>query len=420
MGINGALGRKLRMGLVGGGRGGFIGNVHRMAATLDHRAILVAGALSSDPAAARAAGVDFGLPESQAYTNFEQMLETEAMRPQGERIDFVTIATPNDTHFAIARRAAELGFDVVCDKPLTLDLAQAEELAAIVSRTGVVLALTHNYTGYPMVRQGRDMIRRGDLGVIEAVRVSYLQGSARRALAPGESRRAPWRDDPARAGAAGCFGDIGVHAYNLLRFMTDMVPLRVSCHLRNFLPDRGPLDDYGHAVIEFEGTGIATLAASKVSHGSENDLQIDIDGTDGSLRWRQEDPNHLLFRRTGHPTQIYTRDPRSPLTSEAHRESCRLPSGHPEGFLEAFANIYTAAFDAMIARRTGQSPPAGPPLYPTVTDGVDGMQFIAQCVASSNEQGAWKEMGHFLVRRSARQPWRRVTSGTSAAPGGEG
>lgn len=411
MGMNGALGRKLRMGLVGG-RGGFIGKVHLTAATLDHRAMLAASALSSDPAASREAGRDLGLTDERAYGTYEEMLEHEAHKPDGDRIDFVTIATPNDTHFAIARRAAELGFDVVCDKPLTLDLEQAEELAAIVSRTGVVLALTHNYTGYPMVRQGRDMIRRGDVGVIEAIRVSYLQGSSRRVLAPGEARRAPWRDDPERAGIAGCYGDIGSHAYNLLRFMTDMLPLRVSCHLRTFLPDRGPLDDYGASVIEFEGAGVATLTVSKVSHGRENDLSIEIDGTDGSLRWRQEEPNHLLFHRTGHPTQIYTRDPRSPLSSEAHRESCRIPAGHPEAFLEAFANVYTAAFEAMIARRTGATMPAGPPLYPTVVDGVDGMQFITQSVASAREQGAWKELGHFLVRRAARQPWRRVTSGT--------
>ncbi|HTU18189.1 MAG TPA: Gfo/Idh/MocA family oxidoreductase [Gemmataceae bacterium] len=385
MPVNPPLNRKLRMGVVGGG---FIGRVHVLAATLDNRAVLAAGALSSAPVRSRSLAPDFDIPPERAYGSYQEMLATEARLPPSERIDFVSIATPNDTHFDIARAFIEGGFNVLCDKPMTLDLEQAEELAEIVERAGVVFAVTHNYTGYPLVRQGRDMVRGGELGEIHAIRVCYLQGSLYRQRAPEQQRRFAWKTDPARAGISGCFGDIGIHAYNLLRFITGLEPAQVSCHLRIFYPE-GRLDDYGTAVLRFANGALGTVTASRVSHGRENDLWIEIDGANGSLEWHQEEPNKMWLRVNGQPHRLYTRDPASLLTTSAARLSCRLPAGDPEGFLEAFANIYTAVYADVIGRAAGERWDASPSLYPTVVDGIDGVRFVAQCVASSQVMGAW-------------------------------
>ena len=389
MPINPPLNRKLRMGLVGGG-GGFIGRVHVLAAQLDGRAVLLAGALSSDPARARASAPQFGISLERAYGSWEEMVDKESKLPAEERLDFVSIATPNHTHFAIARAFALAGFNVLCDKPMTYDLAQGEELARIVQQAGVVFAVTHNYTGYPLVRQAREMVLSGELGEVQAVRVWYLQGSLRRQRTPEQQRRFAWKTDPARAGASGCFGDIGIHAYNLTRFITGLLPESVSCLLHSF--EGGPLDDYGTAVLRFR-TALGTLTASRISHGRENDLGIEIDGTRAALRWRQEEPNQMLLRANGRPHQVFTRDPHAPFTAEVVRASCRLPAGHPEGFLEAFANVYTAAFQDMIVRAGGGKVDSSASLYPNVRDGVEGVAFVSQCVASSAEGGAWKPLG---------------------------
>jgi predicted dehydrogenase len=387
--MNPPLNRKLRMGLVGGG-GGFIGRVHALAAQLDRRAELVAGALSSDPDRARAFASDFGITPERTYGSWQDLVEGEARLPADERIDFVSIATPNDTHFAIARASALAGFNVLCDKPLTIDLEQAEELARVVQSTGVVFAVTHNYTGYPLVRQARELIRAGALGEIQAVRVWYLQGSLRRQRTPQQQRRFAWKTDPARAGASGCFGDIGIHAFNLLRFITGLVPQDVSCVLEAFAA--GPLDDYGSAVLRFQGGAVGTLTASRISHGRENDLGIEVDGTRASLHWRQEEPNHMVLRANGEPHQVLTRGPGTAATPDTVRLSCRLPAGHPEGFLQAFANVYTAAFQDIIVRASGGKGGSASSLYPTVQDGVEGVAFVTQCVASSQERGAWKPL----------------------------
>jgi predicted dehydrogenase len=380
MPVNPPMNRKLRMGLVGGG-GGFIGRVHALAAMLDNRAVLTAAALSSDPTKARALAPDFDIPPERAYGSYQEMAAEEARLPPSERIDFVSIATPNWTHFEIAKAFVERGFNVLCDKPMTFDVGQAEELAGIVERAGVVFAVTHNYTGYPLVRQARDMARSGELGEMHALRVCYLQGSLYRQRTPEQQRRFAWKTDPARAGISGCFGDIGIHAYNLVRFITGLVPAQLSCQLRTFHPE-GRLDDYGTAVLRFENGALGTITASRVSHGRENDLWIEIDGTKGSLEWHQEEPNKLLLRVNGQPHRIYTRDP------AAGTLSCRLPAGHPEGFLEAFANLYTAVYDDVIARAVGGKWDISESLYPTAADGVDGMNFVTQCVASSFENGA--------------------------------
>jgi len=396
MAINAPLNRKLRMGLVGGGQGAFIGRVHSIAATLDNRASLVAGALSSDPARAKASAPDYDIPAQRAYGSYKEMIEAESKLPASERIDFVAVATPNHTHFEIARAFAEAGFNVMCDKPMTFDLAQAEELARIVQKTGVVFGVTHNYTGYPLVRQARQMVRSGELGEINAVRAFYIQGWLRTKLEEGGQKQASWRTDPARSGAAGCFGDIATHAYNLGRYVTGLIPEQISCHLKSFVEGR-PLDDYGTAVIRFTNGGMGTVTASQISHGRENDLWIEVDGTKGALEWHQEEPNKMIVRSNGKPHQIYTRAG-GPYLSDAAGACTRIPSGHPEAFLEAFANIYSAAYADMVARAGGKKFDAANSVYPNVADGVDGMNFIAQCVASSRENGAWKVLKHPLCR----------------------
>jgi predicted dehydrogenase len=386
MAINEPLNRKLRMGLVGG-HGGFIGRVHAMAAMLDQRALLVAGALSSDAGRARAAAVDFDIRPERAYGSYGAMAQAEAALPVGERIDFATIATPNHTHFEIARAFITAGFNVVCDKPLTFDLAQAEELAALVRQSGVVFALTHNYTGYALVRQAREMVLGGELGELNAVRASYIQGSLRKQRTPEQQRRFAWKTDPNRAGASGCFGDIGIHAYNLVRFVTNLTPRRIAAHLCIFEP-AGRLDDYGTALLDCADGALATITASRISHGRENDLWFEVDGTHGSLEWHQEEPNKMLHRVNAQPHRLYTRGGGPYLGALAAR-STRLPGGHPEGFVEAFANIYTAAYDDMIRRAAGKPFATRDTLYPNVWDGVDGMAFVDRCVASARDGGAW-------------------------------
>jgi predicted dehydrogenase len=396
MGINAPLNRKFRMGLVGGGQGAFIGKVHSIAALLDNRAELVAGALSSDPAKARASAPDYDIPDNRAYASYQEMIAAESKLPADRRIDFVSIATPNHTHFEIARAFAEAGFNVLCDKPMTFDLAQAEELARVVKKSGVVFAVTHNYTGYPLVRQARQMVQAGELGEINAVRAFYIQGWLRKRLEASGQKQAGWRTDPKKSGAAGCFGDIGTHAYNLGRFITGLIPDQVSCHLKVFEPGR-QLDDYGTAVIRYGNGALGTVTASQISHGRENDLWIEVDGTKGALEWHQEEPNKMVLRINDKPHQIYTRAGGSYLGDLAGR-STRIPAGHPEAFLEAFANIYAAAYPDMVARAGGQKFDAEHSLYPNVADGVDGMNFITQCVNSSAEQGAWKSLKHPLCR----------------------
>jgi predicted dehydrogenase len=394
MAINAPLNRKFRMGLVGGGQGSFIGKVHSIAACLDNRATVVAGALSSDSAKSKASAADYDIASERAYGTYQEMLAAEAKRT--DRIDFVSVTTPNHTHFEIAKAAVEAGFHVVCDKPMTFDLAQAEELAKVVQKSGVVFALTHNYTGHPLVRQARHMIQSGELGEIQAVRAFYIQGWLRTRLEAEDQKQAAWRTDPKRSGVAGCFGDIGTHAYNLTRFITGLMPESISCQLKIFESGRA-LDDYGTALIRFTNGALGTVTASQISHGRENDIWIEVDGTKASLEWHQEDPNKMLVRANGKPHQIYTRAG-GPYLADVAAAATRIPSGHPEGYLEAFANIYAAAFDDMAKLAGGAEIDGSQSLYPNVSDGVDGMNFITQCVASSKENGAWRSLKHALIR----------------------
>lgn len=398
MATNDQLNRKLRMALVGGGQGAFIGRVHATAAVLDNRAALVAGALSSSAEKAKASAPDYDIPESRAYGSYQEMVASEAALPADERIDFVSVATPNHTHFDIAKTALQAGFNVICDKPMTFDLAQAEELAGVVEKSGAVFALTHNYTGYPLVRQAREMILSGELGEIQAIRASYLQGWLRTRLESEDQKQAAWRTDPTRSGAAGCYGDIATHAYNLARYMTGIFPEKVSTNLKKFEPGR-VLDDYGTTVIRYENGALGTVTASQISHGRENDLFIEIDGTKGSLEWHQEEPNKLIKRENGQPIKTYTRDPNAPFMNAPGASACRLPSGHPEAFFEAFANVYRSAYDAMVQRATGASFETVNTIYPNVYDGIEGMYFIQQCVASSEQDGAWLPLRHESARK---------------------
>lgn len=401
--LNGTLNRKLRMGLVGGGEGSFIGRVHATAAVIDNRAAIVAGALSSDPERAKASGPSYDIAADRAYGSYEEMLDKESALPDGERIDFVSVTTPNHVHFPVAKLAVEKGFNVMCDKPMTFDLAEAQELVKVVEGSDVVFAVTHNYTGHPLVRQAREMIAAGELGEIKAIRSSYIQGwlsSKVEDTAPGSRHRkqALWRTDPSKSGAAGAFGDIGTHAYNLARYTTGLLPEKVSAHLRTYAEGR-QLDDYGQATIIMDNGAMLTVTASQISHGRENDLSIQIDGTKGSLEWHQENPNYMEFRQNGKPHQIIYRDPNGPFSTGLHVSACRLPSGHPEGYLEAFANVYRFAFDDMIKRAAGESFERKDTIYPNVYDGLDGMNFITQCVASSGQGGDWLDMSCAGARR---------------------
>ncbi len=394
---NGSLNRKLRMALVGGGQGAFIGRVHATAAVLDNRAELVAGALSSNAERAKASAAAYDIKPDRAYGSVPEMIAAEKALPADKRIDFVTVATPNHTHFAIAKAAVDAGFNVVCDKPMTFDLKEAEELQQAVEKSGVVFALSHNYTGYPLVRQVREMVLGGELGEINAFRSNYIQGWLRTRLESSDQKQAKWRTDPKQSGIAGCFGDIGTHAYNLGRYVTGLLPADVSCHLKVFESGRS-LDDYGHAVIRMENGALGTVTASQISHGRENDLFIEVDGTKGAVTWRQENPNELIVRRNGHAHQIYTRNG-GPYLSALSGASSRLPAGHPEAFFEAFANVYRYAYDSMADRAAGKKFETRDTIYPNVYDGVEGMYFIQQCVASSQQNGAWVNLKHASARR---------------------
>jgi predicted dehydrogenase len=324
------------------------------------------------------------------------MIEEELKLPDGQRIDFASITTPNHTHFPIAKAFLEAGFNVVCDKPMTLTLQEAEELASIVEKNSLIFGLTHNYTGYPLVRQAREMIQRGELGEIQAIRAFYIQGWLRTRLENSGQKQAGWRTDPKRSGIAGCFGDIATHAYNLARFVSGLLPDQVSCTLKTFEPGR-ELDDYGTAIIKLQGGALATVTASQISHGRENDLWIEVDGTLGALEWHQEEPNKMVVRRNGQPHQIYTRAG-GPYLNEFAQSSSRLPAGHPEAFFEAFANVYASVFDAMADRKVNKNTPWQKSVYPNVMDGVDGMNFITRCVESSKSQASWVSMAHPMAR----------------------
>ncbi len=381
--------QKIRMGMVGGGIGAFIGNVHRMAARLDGEIELVCGAFSSDPEKSKRSGAELGLPPERVYGSYVEMIEKEKQLPEDQRMHFVSIVTPNHVHFGPARMALENGFHVVCDKPLAFDLEEARTLERLVRETGLLFALTHNYTGYPMVKQARAMIRDGMLGDIRKVVVEYPQGWLSARIEETGHKQAAWRTDPDKAGIAGAMGDIGTHAENLAEYITGLKIAELCADLTTFVEGR-PLDDDGNVLLRFDSGAKGILHASQICAGEENDLNIRVYGTRGGLHWRQQEPNSLVVKWLDKPMQVY-RTGVGPLAPEAQAHT-RIPAGHPEGYLEAFANIYRNFALCLRARLEGTTPDPVYTDFPTVSDGVRGMLFIQKVVESNRKGSVWVKM----------------------------
>ena len=382
--------RKLRMGMVGGGSDAFIGAIHRRAAFMDNQIELVCGCFSVDPEISKSSGLSYFLPEDRIYSTYQEMFEHEMTLPESERMDFVTIVTPNRWHFEPAMMALERGFHVVVDKPMTFSLEEAKQLQKKVEETGLVLALTHVYSAYPAVKEAKARIARGDLGKLRRVYVEYLQGwlSDRIELLGGNN--AGWRTDPKRSGKAGCIGDIGTHAWHLSEYITGLKVQEVCADLNAFVPGR-PIDDDGAAFMRYENGVVGTLTASQIAAGEENNIRIRIYGDKGGLEWQQQEPNTLLAKWTDKPTEVI-RMGNNGFISDTAKMNTRTPGGHPEGFIEAFANIYRNFAHTVMSIKKGEQPREECPDFPTVYDGVRGMQFIETMVeAGYNENQKWQK-----------------------------
>lgn len=384
----------IRYGMVGGGQGAFIGGVHRIAARMDGEFQLVAGALSSNSEKAKASAAELGLDPERSYGSFQEMAKAEAKRADG--IEAVAIVTPNHMHWPAAKAFLEAGIHVICDKPLTSTLADARKLAALVDKSGKLFVLTHNYTGYPMVRQARDMVQKGQLGEIRVIQAEYPQDWLTENVESSGQKQAAWRTDPKQSGAGGATGDIGTHAYNLLRFVSGLELDSLAADLDAFVPGR-MLDDNAHVMLRFKpaakGSGKGAkgmIWASQVAVGHENGLKLRVYGTKGGIEWVQADPNYLWFTPFGQPKQLITRAGAG--AGPAAARVTRVPSGHPEGYLEGFANIYSEAARAIRAARRKGGKPAKDVVYPTVQDGVEGVAFVEACVKSSAKNGAWVKL----------------------------
>lgn len=379
--------QEIPLGMVGGGQGAFIGNIHRIAARLDGQFRLVAGALSSTPEKAQASGAELGLDPGRVYDDYRQMAIREARRKDGIRA--VAIVTPNHMHAGPAIEFLKRGIHVICDKPLTATLAEAKRLAKAAEKaaeeTGALFVLTHNYTGYPLVRQARAMVARGDLGRLRLLQVEYLQDWLTEAAEATGSKQAEWRTDPRRAGLGGALGDIGTHAWNLAAFVTGMEPEAIAADLSSFVPGR-VLDDNAHVMLRYANGARGTLLASQVAPGNENGLRLRVYGDRGGLEWAQEDPNRLWFTPFGGEKRLLTRNGAG--ADPAAQRVARTPGGHPEGYLEAFATIYSEAARAIRAHEAGEVLPPGV-IWPSLSDGLSGMRFVAACVQSARRNAAW-------------------------------
>ena len=373
--------RRIRLGMVGGGNDAFIGGVHRIAARIDDKYELVAGALSSTPEKARASGEALGLP--RIYEDFKEMAIREARRKDG--IEAVSIVTPNHVHYAAAREFLKRGIHVICDKPLTSTLADAKKLVKAAEDSEALFILTHNYTGYPMIRQAREMIANGDIGKIRVVQVEYPQDWLSEEQ---DFKQAEWRTDPARSGAGGSTGDIGTHAFNLACFTTGLEVESLAADIQAFVPGR-KVDDNAHVLLRFAGGARGMLWCSQVAPGNENSLKLRIYGESGGLEWSQEDPNYLLYTPLGEPKRLITRNGAG--AGDAAARMSRTPGGHPEGYLEGFANIYSEAAEAILAARDGKKP-GREVIYPTVQDGLAGVKFVDACVRSSAKNAGWVKL----------------------------
>lgn len=375
--------RRLRLGMVGGGQGAFIGAVHRLAARMDDHYELLAAALSADPANARSSALALGLDPARAYEDYARMAQAEAARSDG--IEVVAITTPNHLHAPVARAFLEAGIHVICDKPLALTLAEGEELARLARQQRRLFALTHTYSGYPMVRHARELVSAGELGELRYVQVEYLQDWLANPIPLGQNKQADWRADPARAGRAGCLGDIGTHAYQLAAFITGQLPNALAAELHSFVPGR-LVDDHLQVWLRYPQGMRGSLNASQVASGEENRLQIRLYGDKASLIFRQEAPNELWLTPIGGASQRLTR---GRVASDAARHASRVPAGHPEGYLEAFAQLYTDAALQIHALAAGEAPPPESLALTTVEDGVAGMRFIETSLASHAADGRW-------------------------------
>jgi predicted dehydrogenase len=374
---------RIRLGMVGGGAGAFIGGVHRMASRLDNRFELLAGALSSSPERAQASGRELGLSEDRIYSSYKDMAIREARLKNG--IEAVAIVTPNHVHYDAAKEFLRRGIHVICDKPLTSTLADAKKLKKVADESGALFVLTHNYTGYPMVRQAREMVTNGELGDLRVVQVEYAQDWLTEAVEETGAKGAVWRTDPAQSGLGGATGDIGTHAFNLASFVTGLTLESLAADLDSFVSGRR-LDDNAHVMLRFTGGAKGMLWCSQVAPGNENALRLRVYGTKGGIEWAQEDPNRLWFTPFGEQKRLITRGGAG--VGNAATRVTRVPGGHPEGYLEAFATIYSEAANAIQARRDNTNPDSAI-IYPTVDDGVKGVAFIDACVRSSNKNGGW-------------------------------
>ncbi len=378
--------RKIRMGMVGGGIGAFIGAVHRMAANLDGKIELVCGAFSSNPERSMQSGKELFLPESRTYANYEEMIKQEALLPEDQRMELVSIVTPNHVHYGPAAMALEHGFHVICDKPLCFDLDEAYKLQKLVKESGQIFALTHNYTGYPMVKEARQLIRDGKLGAIRKVVVEYSQGWLSTFLESTNQKQASWRTDPSKSGIAGAMGDIGTHAENLAEYITGL-KIESLCADISILVDGRKLDDDGNVLLRFENGARGLLFASQISAGEENNLKINIYGELGGLEWRQMHPNSLTLKWPDQPKQILRTGVGD--LSEISKAHTRIPAGHPEGYLEAFANIYRNVAICIDARNNGQEVNPVYQDFPGIDDGVRGMEFIYKVIESGKTEQKW-------------------------------
>ncbi|MGR3662682.1 MAG: Gfo/Idh/MocA family protein [Paracoccaceae bacterium] len=386
-GVSETFQRPLRLGMVGGGRDAFIGAVHRIASRIDENFKLVAGAFSSTAEKSKASGADLGLAEDRCYGNYLEMAKREARLKNG--IEVVSIVTPNHLHYPVAREFLKRGIHVICDKPLTGTLPDAKKLVAAAEKSDALFILTHNYTGYPMIRQAREMIANGELGKIRLVNVEYVQGWLSEDLEQSGQKQAAWRTDPAKSGAGGATGDIGTHGYNLARFVTGLTLDTLAADLDSFVEGR-QLDDNAHVMMRFDGGAKGLLWCTQVAPGVENGLKLRIYGEKGGLEWGQENPNELWHTTLDQPKLLLTRG--GVGTGEAAARMTRVPAGHPEGYLEGFANIYTEAAIAIKAVQAGMPIPSEV-IFPTIEDGLDGVQFVDACVRSSKRNGAWVKLG---------------------------
>ena len=378
--------KKIKLGMVGGGEGAFIGEVHRIAARMDERFHLCAGALCSDPERSLKSALDLGLPEDRSYSDYKEMAISESQRDDG--INFVSIVTPNHLHHPIAKAFLEVGINVICDKPMTMNSEEAQELIDISESSDLIFAVTYNYSGYPLIREAREIIKKGELGSIRIIKVEYIQDWLTEPIEKTGQKQASWRVDPKKSGIGGSIGDIGTHAFHLAHFVTQLLPNKISADLSCFVEGR-ELDDNAHILMRYESGAKGMIWSSQVAPGNENNLKIQIYGEKGGLIWQQENPNELILNLLNQPSKRLTRG--SSFVGDQSARLTRIPAGHPEGYLEGFANIYREVADEFSAKISGK-PISKDILYPTSKEGLYGVSFIEAAIESNSKDSVWTNL----------------------------